>query len=815
MVITVTAPTLTTLSANPSTSVTTTTNVTLTAQVAETGGGTAAPTGTVTFTDNGTTLGGASVGTNGTATLTVSGLATGSNVINASYGGDANNDTSSASISLTVTAPAATTTTLSANPSTSVTTSDSVTLTAQVAETSGSATPTGTVTFYDNGTPLGGGTLANGTVTLPAGAFSAGTNTITASYGGDPGDASSTSSPLTLNVTAPAATEITKTTVTTSPSQITSDTSVVITANVVQTQTLTPAGGANVTFDANGNLIGTALLDANGNASITIGGWQAGVYTITASYVGDIFANDAASSGQTQLSVVGATAPLTVSAPTGLTMTYGGSLPNLTPSYSGFVNNDTSPTTPATCLTTATTASPPGTYPVTCSGAADSTYTFSYFNSTITVNPAPVSVTVLPTTTTYGLTTLPTLTPVYTGLANGDTAGKLSAQATCTPGVTASAGAATYTVICSGASDPNYTFSYVNSTLTINPAPLTITAPSLSLILGAVLPTMFTPTYSGLVNGDTSSSLTTGPTCTTTAGSSSPAGSYPTTCTGAADANYTITYVAGTLTITSPTPTCITGLVYGYTVTSGQSVCFGPNAVILGPLTVNPGGALTISGSIILGPVQINGATSVEICGSAIFGPLNVNGTTGAVVVGNGGSCAGSILVGPVSLTGNTAGVSLVGDGIGGPTAITGNAGGVTVDNDAIAGSLTVTGNTGTITVSGNNVQGPSNIQSPPSPLTVTAPSVTLTAGSTLPTFTPTYAGFVHGNTVSSLMKQATCATTATSSSPAGAYAITCSGAAGADYTISYVAGTLTIKPAPPAPPAPPARPEPPGPPGH
>jgi len=52
---------------------------------------------------------------------------------------------------------------------------------------SNGATPTGTVTIYDNGKPIGTGTLnANGTVTvnLPAGTLPAGSDTITVGYNG-------------------------------------------------------------------------------------------------------------------------------------------------------------------------------------------------------------------------------------------------------------------------------------------------------------------------------------------------------------------------------------------------------------------------------------------------------------------------------------------------------------------------------------------------------------------------------------------------------------------------------------------------------
>ena len=51
-------------------------------------------------------------------------------------------------------------------------------------------------------------------------------------------------------------------------------------------------------------------------------------------------------------------------------------------------------------------------------------------------------------------------------------------------------------------------------------APLTVTALSTTVTYGGTVPTM-TPNYSGFLNGDTPSSLTTQPTCSTTATSSS------------------------------------------------------------------------------------------------------------------------------------------------------------------------------------------------------------------------------------------------------------------------------------------------------
>src|SRR5690606_33430453 len=86
-------------------------------------------------------------------------------------------------------------------------------------------------------------------------------------------------------------------------------------------------------------------------------------------------------------------------------------------------------------------------------------------------------------------------------------------------------------------------------TLEVEPAALTITADDQSLVYNAPLPAL-TWSGSGFIAGEGPADLTTAPTCTTPAAPGSPAGTYPITCSGAAADNYTITYQAGTLTIT-------------------------------------------------------------------------------------------------------------------------------------------------------------------------------------------------------------------------------------------------------------------------
>ena len=94
--------------------------------------------------------------------------------------------------------------------------------------------------------------------------------------------------------------------------------------------------------------------------------------------------------------------------------------------------------------------------------------------------------------------------------------------------------------------DTDYTISYVGGTLTRNAGKrLTITADNQSAVYGAVLPTL-TASYSGFVNGDTGTSLTTAPTLATSATAASHVGSYTVTASGCSvDADYTISYVAG------------------------------------------------------------------------------------------------------------------------------------------------------------------------------------------------------------------------------------------------------------------------------
>ena len=106
----------------------------------------------------------------------------------------------------------------------------------------------------------------------------------------------------------------------------------------------------------------------------------------------------------------------------------------------------------------------------------------------------------------------------------------------------------TYPIVIQKGSVTNDEATYVNGTLTITKAPLTIKVGEYTKKQGAENP-KFTVTYEGFKNGETEAVLAKKPTVTTSADRNSPAGVYDISVTGAEARNYEITYVAGTLTV--------------------------------------------------------------------------------------------------------------------------------------------------------------------------------------------------------------------------------------------------------------------------
>ncbi len=149
-------------------------------------------------------------------------------------------------------------------------------------------------------------------------------------------------------------------------------------------------------------------------------------------------------------------------------------------------------------------------------GAADYTVAYTSVTGDFTITPAPLTVTASNASMSYGGTP-PTISPAYSGFVNGDTASSLTTKPTCSTTATSASPVAgsPYASSCTGAVDTNYSFGYVPGVVTVDPAALTVTASSGSMTYGAA-PPVITALYTGFVNGDSATSLTTPPTCSTT-----------------------------------------------------------------------------------------------------------------------------------------------------------------------------------------------------------------------------------------------------------------------------------------------------------
>ncbi len=276
-----------TLSASPSPAIAGA-NLTFTATVTSTG---STPTGSVTFKDGAIVLGQATLNPQGIATFPISTLGTGTHAITAIYAGDTNNQSTSASLSLGV--QQATTSVTFTSSGSPVTVGLPVTFHATVSGNGGAIS--GSATFYDGSTPLGSATLnGSGAASFTTTSLPVGSHTITATYTGDPNNASATSTALTEVVQ-----KATTTTSISSTASTTTQGSPVQFAAQVASNSGTPGGSVQF-FDGTTSL-GTSTLNAAGVATYNTSSLIVGQHNITAVYGGDTNDNASASAILTQV----------------------------------------------------------------------------------------------------------------------------------------------------------------------------------------------------------------------------------------------------------------------------------------------------------------------------------------------------------------------------------------------------------------------------------------------------------------------------------------------------------------------------------
>jgi len=366
------------------------------------------------------------------------------------------------------------------------------------------------------------------------------------------------------------------------------------------------------------------------------------------------------------------------------------------------------------------------------------------------------------------------------------------------PGTVLAAGTYTLTATFTPADTTDYSTASANVQLTVNAASLTVTASSPAVVYGSAVPAI-TPSYGAFQNGDTPASLTTAPLCTTVYTSASKVGSFPpTNCSGAADSNYTISYVPGAVTITQATPTLTwatpAAIPYGTALSAAQLSATSPVAgtFLYTPLagTVLPAGSQSLSVSFIPTdstdyttatanvPLTVNQALLyVTAYGqSKIYGAALPNLTYAFSGFVNGDNPA-TATTGVPSLSTTATVTSPVG-----PYPIT-----------VTAGTLTATGNyilvfkTGTLTVN-------------PAPLYVTAYGQSKVYGAALPNLSYAFAGFLNGdNAATATSGVPSLSSAGTASSPVGTYPITVTAGsltASSNYRLVFKTGTLTVTPA-------------------
>ena len=444
---------------------------------------------------------------------------------------------------------------------------------------------------------------------------------------------------------------------------------------------------------------------------------SAGTYTVVASFAGS--ADYSATQSTPMVFAIGK-APLTVTA-NSLSKAYGAPLPTLAGTMVGLIAGDG---ITASYTTSATAAShvQGGGYPITPSLSDPnnklSNYVVTIVNGTLTVSPVLLTVTALNQAKVYGAV-LPTLTASYSGFVNGDSSPSLTTQPTLTTTATGASHVSgnPYTITASGAIDADYTISYVAGSLSVSPAPLTITANHQAKPYGLALP-ILTASYSGLVNGDTSASLTTQPTLTTTATASSTVsgGPYTITVGGAADPDYSINYAAGNLTVTPAVPAVTissssTSIAYGqsFTLTATLSATVPPNegTVTFSANGVSLGSSSVTAGAATIGPFALSVANyqivatysdasgNYATAGSTAIGAWSINDVAGAgVYAGDGGPASAANLNDPHGVVVDASGNTFVAD----------TANNVVREINHATGIITTVAGTGTPGYNGDNI---------------------------------------------------------------------------------------------------------------
>ena len=239
------------------------------------------PAGIVDFTEGGTTLCAAAPVSAGSATCATADLAVGTQLVTATYGGDAEFLGAARSVSQVVSKSAAAVALVtSGSPSVYA---GPVTFAATVSATApGAGVPTGMVAFLDGPLLIGAGTLTGGVATLSTTALASGTHAITAQYLGDGQFVSNTSSAVAQRIDL-AGCQLVLGTGSPSASVFGQPVTYAITG-VAEIPSAAIPDGTVLVYDGP-RLVGSVALDALGQATFTTSALGVGSHSLTAALV--------------------------------------------------------------------------------------------------------------------------------------------------------------------------------------------------------------------------------------------------------------------------------------------------------------------------------------------------------------------------------------------------------------------------------------------------------------------------------------------------------------------------------------------------
>jgi YVTN family beta-propeller protein len=413
----------------------------------------------------------------------------------------------------------------------------------------------------------------------------------------------------------------------------------------------TPTG--TVKFLDNGVTIpgaGAVSVGGMGHASFQSSGLSAGSHSITAVYSGNADFLGSASSALSE--VVGAATTTAITS--AMAVTYG-TVASVTVSVSSASTPTGSVTLSvdggaATSLAIDGSGSatfdlgilPAGSHTLAANYAQQNNFFASSTAGSIMVNQASLTITTNNAARSYGAAD-PAFTGTVGATQNGDV---ITATYATAATETSSVGSYSIVPIPAGAALANYNVSLVNGALTVNKAALTVTANNKSRVYGAANPA-FDGVIAGIQNGDAITASFASPATAT-----SSVGSYAIvpTPSGAALANYNVSLVSGTLTISQAAssttvvsgnnpalvgaPVTFTATVSSIAATPTGTVSFKDGSTTMGTALLNGSGVATFTSSTLAqgthsmtavydGGVNFVGSTSSALAENVCKGNLH------------------------------------------------------------------------------------------------------------------------------------------------------------------------------------------------